>query len=323
MLAGFHLPALSLLTTPARLPDFAALYGANCQQMPILDHSLKFREGPVGLLLIHALAGTPAELRSVALGLAKAGYTVHCPQLPGHGGSYADLRATGWRDWYATVEKQHGQLRKICRRVIVGGLSMGALLALHLAAKRPNDVHATVLFAPTLKLDGWGAPWYSVLFNLVRVGWGGDRFLFSEQQSYAIKDPRLRALVASASHGGDSSKIGQLPHPGRVMLEMRGLVRMVQRELRDIRQPALIVHPRNDDRTGLRNVTYLQRKLGGLVETCSLQDRVHVITLDRQRDLVVQRTAAFVARIDTLQNRNEEKELADLANMLRPGKSSK
>ena len=288
--------------------------------MPILDHSLNFRAGPVGLLLIHALGGTPAELRSVAMGLAKAGYSVYCPQLPGHGGSFADLRATGWRDWYAAVETQHSQLRKICRRVIVGGLSLGALLALHLAAKRPSEVHAIVLFAPTLQLDGWGAPWYGVLFRLVRVGWGGDRFPFSERQSHAIKDPRLRGLAAGASHGGDSSKIGQLPIPGRVMVEMRWLVNMVQRELHDIRQPTLIVHHRNDDRTGLRNVTYLQRKLGGLVETCALQDRYRILSLDRQRDLVVQRTAAFAARMDALQNRNGEKDLADLADLLRRSK---
>ena len=115
------------------------------------------------------------------------------------------------------------ELRKTCKKVIVGGLSMGAILALHLAAERPESVHAAALFAPTLKLDGWGVPWYSVLFNLVRTSAAPFRH-FSEREPYGIKDPRVRALVTAAINSGDSSKAGQLSNPGRVMLEMRWLV---------------------------------------------------------------------------------------------------
>ena len=261
--------------------------------MTIADHSEVFRGGPVGFLLIHGLGGTPAELRLVGIGLSRAGYTVSCPQLAGHCGTFEDLRATGWLDWYATVKAAHDDLLKTCTKVIVGGLSMGAILALHLAAERPDDVLATALFAPTLKLDGWGVPWYSVLFNLVRTQRGADLVTFSEREPYGIKDPRVRALVTTAIHSGDSSKVGQLTSPGRVMLEMRWLVNIVKGELARIRQPALILHPRHDDRASLRNAAYLQTALGGLVETCVLDDSYHVITIDRQRDLVVQRTAAF------------------------------
>ncbi|MBX9591671.1 MAG: alpha/beta fold hydrolase [Hyphomonadaceae bacterium] len=261
--------------------------------MTLADHSQTFGNGPVGFLLIHGLGGTPAELRFVAIGLARAGYTVHCPQLAGHCGTFEELRATGWEDWYATVKDAHDELLKTCKKVIVGGLSMGAILALHLAAERPDDVQAAALFAPTLKLDGWGVPWYSVLFNLVRTRAGADLIRFSERDPYGIKDPRVRALVTAAINSGDSSKVGQLTNPGRVMLEMRWLVNIVKGELRRIRQPTLIVHPRHDDRASLRNAAYLQAQLGGMVDTCVLDDSYHVITIDRQRDLVVQRTVAF------------------------------
>jgi esterase/lipase len=40
--------------------------------------------GPVAVLLIHGLTGTPTELRRVAQGLAKRGYTVYVPTLAGH-----------------------------------------------------------------------------------------------------------------------------------------------------------------------------------------------------------------------------------------------
>jgi carboxylesterase len=263
--------------------------------MTIADHSETFGSGRVGFLLIHGLGGTPTELRFVGIGLARAGYTVHCPQLAGHCGTFEDLRATGWMDWYATVRDAHAKLRKICKTVIVGGLSMGAILALHLAAELPAEVAATALFAPTLTLDGWGVPWYSIFFHLVRGRRTADLVTFSEREPYGIKDPRVRALVTAAINSGDSSKVGQLANPGRVMLEMRWLVKIVKAELFRVRQPALIVHPRHDDRAGLGNAAYLQTQLGGPVDTCVLDDSYHVVTIDRQRDIVVQRTAAFAA----------------------------
>jgi carboxylesterase len=280
--------------------------------MAIADHSETFRGGPVGFLLIHGLGGTPVEMRFVGIGLARAGYTVRCPQLAGHCGSFEDLRATGWRDWYATAEDALTELRKTCRKVIVGGLSMGAILALHLAAERPDDVHGAALFAPTLKLDGWGVPWYSVLFNLVRDRRTADFIAFSEREPYGIKDPRVRALVMAAIASGDSSKAGQFSNPGRVMLELRWLVDTVRRELGSIRQPALIVHPRDDDRASLRNAAYLQSALGGMVDTCVLDDSFHIVTVDRQRDLVVQRTAAFARRITESSTLAAGEELADI-----------
>ena len=41
----------------------------------------------------------------------------------------------------------------------------------------------------------------------------------------------------------------------------------------------------------------LQRKLAGLVEVCILDDSYHMVTLDRQRPIVVDRVKAFVARL--------------------------
>ncbi len=286
--------------------------------MAMQEYSERFRGGSLGFLLIHGLGGTPAELRFVARGLAKAGHTVHCPQLAGHCGSFEELRATGWQDWYASVRAAHAELRDSCKKVIVGGLSMGAILALHLAAELPLQVEATALFAPTLKLDGWGVPWYSIFFNLVRSEWGANLVRFSEREPYGIKDPRVRAFVMAAINSGDSSKAGQLCNPGRVMLEMRRLVAVVRAELQRIRQPTLIVHPRHDDRASLGNAAYLQRALGGRVETCVLDDSYHVITVDRQRDIVVERTAAFAKRVANLGASAQRGELAEIIDAFRP-----
>jgi carboxylesterase len=264
----------------------------------IEDKSFRFAGGHTGFLLIHGLGGTPNEMRYVARGLARAGHTVHVPQLAGHCGTVDDLTGTGWIDWYDTVEAEHRLMREKCDKVIAGGLSMGAILGLHLAAQHQGDVSALALYAPSLWLDGWGIPWYTSLFSVITQKWLADYFPFAERHPWGIKDPRVRALVEQAITSGDSSQAGIAALPGSLMLELRWLVRQVQREIGQVRQPALIVHPRDDYRASLRNLDYLQSNLRGLAHTLVLDDSYHVVTLDRQRQLVLDRTLALVSLLD-------------------------
>jgi carboxylesterase len=124
-----------------------------------------------------------------------------------------------------------------------------------------------------------------------------DWFPFAERHPWGIKDPRLRSLIERAIKSGDSSRAGIAALPGGLMLELRWLVQRVREEIPEVRQPALIVHPREDDRASLRNLHYLQTGLGGLTETVVLNDSYHIVTLDRQRLIVVARTVEFAQRL--------------------------
>jgi carboxylesterase len=261
------------------------------------DLSIRLPGGRLGFLLIHGLGGTPMELRYVAHGLAGAGHSVHVPQLAGHCGTVDQLKATHWTDWYDSVEREHDRLKGRCGAVVVGGLSVGSILALHLAAMRPESVNGLALYAPSLWLDGWGVPWHASLFRLVTQKWCADWFPFAERHPWGIKDPRLRSLVERAIKSGDSSRAGVAALPGSLMLELRWLVQRVRSEIGDVCQPALIIHPREDDRASLRNLHFLQSSLGGLTETVVLSDSYHLVTLDRQRQLVVARTLEFAQRL--------------------------
>lgn len=257
------------------------------------DRGVFHRGGGTGFLLIHGLSGTPVELRYIANGLARAGHTVSCPQLAGHCGSVEDLRDSHWQDWYGSVDKTLSELKQHCDKIIVGGLSMGAVMSLYTASQHPKDVDGVVLYAPTLWLDGWAVPWYARLFDTVFQKSVANLIRFSECAPYGIKDARLRSIIIDSLHSGDPSKAGFLSIPGGPMLELRWLVKEVRRRLSGITQPALIVHPRNDDRASLRNATYLAQNLAGCVDTVVLDDSYHVITLDHQRDLVLERTKSF------------------------------
>jgi carboxylesterase len=285
-----------------------------------MDHSIRLSGGRLGFLLIHGLGGTPLEMRYVAQGLAHAGHTVHVPQLAGHCGSSDELKATRWTDWYTTVEEEHDRLQEHCDGVVVGGLSMGAVLAIHHAAQHPDSVTALTLYAPTLWLDGWGVPWYATLFKLVKMKWCADYFAFAERHPWGIKDQRLRALVEQAIRSGDSSRAGIAALPGSLMLELRWLVERVKQEAAKVRQPALIIHPRDDDRASLKNLHYLQGRLRGPTETVVLDDSYHLVTLDRQRQVVVARTVEFAGRVQqAVFQRQAADDLDELMGTPRPG----
>lgn len=266
--------------------------------MTVKDRSIFHAGGRVGFLLIHGLGGTPVELRFVAQGLARAGHTVYCCQLAGHCGSVEELRASTWHQWYASVQEAHDRLKEHCDVVIAGGLSMGGILALRLAHDRPDDVHGLVLYAPTLKLDGWSMPWYSILLRILRPTPLKFEINLPEREPYGIKDERLRAFVVGSMLSGDSSEAGVFSTPIRSFAHFNSLVAAVRKQLGKITTPALIMHPRADDIASLDNALYLQRKLGGLVDMVVLDDSYHIITLDRQRHVVVDRSLAFAATLE-------------------------
>jgi carboxylesterase len=264
----------------------------------ISDRSQFISGGRLGVLLIHGLGGTPVELRFIAQALARAGHTTYCCQLTGHCGTPEELRRSTWREWYGSVEAAHDRLKDHCDIILAGGLSMGGILALRLAQNRPEGVHGLLLFAPTLRLDGWSMPWYSRPLHYVRPMPIRLDFDLAEHEPFGLKDERVRALVASTMQGGDAGQAGAFSTPMRSFANFNALVAVVKRNLDRVVQPALIVHPRADDIASLKNAQYLQTHLGGLVDTLVLDDSYHMVTLDQQRHIVAERTASFVAWLE-------------------------
>ena len=257
------------------------------------DRSTFHAGNRVGFLLIHGLGGTPVELRYVAQGIARAGYTVHCCQLAGHCSTVEMLRNSTPEQWIASVEAAHDRLKEHCDVIIAGGLSMGAILAAQLAQSRPEGVQGLAFFAPTLWLNGWSMPWHSRVLRYIRPTPFNIKMTLPEHEPYGLKDERVRALVVQSMQGKDSSEAGVFCTPVRCLSHFNALCDRVKPRLKDIVSPALILHPRNDDLADIDNAFYLQKNLGGRVEMVVLEDSYHIITLDKQRAVVVERSVAF------------------------------
>lgn len=263
----------------------------------VRDTSLTLGSGRTGILLLHRLCGTPVEMRFVAQQLAHAGYRVSCPLLAGHGGSVDMLANSQWTDWYASAERALADLQKTCDTIIVGGLSTGAVLATLLAARHPKTIQGTMLLAPTLWLNGWMVPWYARLFRLVKTKGVAKLFKFQHHAPYGIKDTRIRDFLTRARTSGQTIDIGHPTTPGGALFEHGRLVKAVCNEAQSIAQPSLILHPREDDYADLNNALYLKQKFSGSVDLTVLDDCYHLVTVDRQRQLVADKMLAFMANI--------------------------
>ncbi len=271
----------------------------NSEKMKTAWGSIFVPGGRNAVLLVHSLGGSPIELKFVAHALGQCGYTVYCPLLPGLAGGTDVSGLSRWQDWYASLEAAHEELLQKCDSVVVGGVSAGSMLALRLAALRPEKVQGLMLFSPTFWPNGWAIPWYFTLFRLINSRWAARLFKFRARMPHGIKDERLRSFILDSVQGqGESDMIEDLfGRGGSLVLEFRRLVRNVKPLLGQVRHQTLVFHPRHDDQSDLSNSILLQRKLAGLVEMCVLDDCYHMVTLDRQRHVVLDRVREFAGRL--------------------------
>jgi carboxylesterase len=235
--------------------------------------------------LLHGFTGTPEEMRPLGEVLAKRGFPVRAVRLAGHATDVADLAGTRWMDWVASASEGLAQLARDVPRVAVCGMSMGGLLGLHLAATRPTEVAALVLYSTPLFL---GDARVRLLPWIARLPWAARRYAtIPKDRGPDIADPVARAASRSYS-----------AMPLTAVLELLRLQDIVRRELPRVTQPALLLHGRHDHSVPLANLEQLRRGLGSRdVEVHVLERSWHVITVDYDRDEVAERTAAFLERI--------------------------
>jgi carboxylesterase len=252
--------------------------------------------GNCGVLLIHGLTGTPTEMRTVGRGLSKEGFTTLGVQLAGHCGTEADLLATRWQDWFASVEAAAERLRSEVDHLFVAGLSMGAVLALKYAIEHPDKVDGIALYSTTFQYDGWAIPPLARLSFLLpivdRLGIGRRR-RFMETFPYGIKNERIRGVIAGEMLAGDSAAAGLPGNPWPSLAELFRLCRSVRRDIAKVRAPTLILHAIEDDVSSLRNAEIVRRGVSGPVELVELAESYHMITVDQERQTVIDRSAGF------------------------------
>lgn len=235
---------------------------------------------PVGCLILHGFTSSLDTVRALVPACEKLEIPYRMPLLRGHGTQPEDLRGVTWQDWYADAEAALDELRTQAEQVVVCGLSMGGLVALHLAALRPTDIAGVVTIAAALEIAN---PW-------VRITPLMSRFI-------TMRNSRPASGYADPSLVAHNTNYRRYPLDALVSLYLYGPV--VKRMLPQVRAPLLVVHSRNDRTITPRSAQTIYEQAGSSDKQLRWFDNCrHQMLQDCEADAVIASISDMLKRID-------------------------
>ena len=244
-------------------------------------------DGPDACLLLHGLTGSPAELRPVGEALAAAGFRAAGPLLPGHGTTPEDLATTTRSELVQAAESALLSLAG-ARRLFLCGLSVGGLLAIHLAARSwlregLPDFSGVALLAPAIEFAG--ATW--LFANVV-----------GRLPALPIILGKTGRDLASAREAGPGQREPIDGSYSAIPMRWAGDLRALSQEARmlapRVRAPVLLLHGALDRTTSPAGSRKLLRLLGSArIEVRVLPLSGHVLPLDVESAEVCRSVVSF------------------------------
>lgn len=195
--------------------------------MPLL---YKKGRDDLGIVLVHGYMAAPPEVKALAVFLANRKYTVYAPRLRGHGTSPDDLAIRTYQDWIASVEEGYALMRCLCRRIVLGGFSTGAGLALDLA-ERVRDVAGVFAVCPPMRLQDISSrlvPAVDVWNRMMK-----KIHLDSAQKTFVENNP-------------ENPHINYFRNPISGIRELERLMESIEPRLQNLKVPALVVQSQGD-----------------------------------------------------------------------------
>ena len=230
------------------------------------------------VLAFHGFGGTPREVDLVVDVARALGLAVSAPLLPGHGTSVADLAERRWPDWAAAAE---AELDALPGDVVVGGLSLGSLLAAHLAATRPERIKGLVMLA--------NAAWL-----VTPTSWA-----LSAIDRFGIPDfwlPKVTSDIADPAARRTHLTYGAQPVRAAVSVQRAGAI--VREELPRITCPVFIAHGARDRVCPVSNARRVAARIGSSRKRVLILPRSrHIITRDLERERLRAELESFLREL--------------------------
>ena len=206
--------------------------------MPFL---IKGSSREMGVVLFHGYMAAPLEVKELANYLGRRGFWVYVPRIKGHGTSPDDLATRKYTDWMESVDEGYAVISNLCRRVVAGGFSNGAGLALDLTA-RIEDVEGVFAVCPPLRLKDFSSKFVPALdfwnkfMDKVHIDSG--------QKEFVENNP-------------ENPHINYLRNPISGLRELERLMDSIESKLSAIQTPTLVIQSYGDpvvDQRGSRKV---------------------------------------------------------------------
>lgn len=198
-----------------------------------------------GVILVHELLASPAEIRGFGERLADLGFHTLGVRLKGHGTSPYDLKDRRWEDWLDSLQRGYDILKPLVSRIYIVGAGTGGLLALRLASEEPEQLAGVAAISPPFKFSASGpmAPLLRSTNILVRWMSRRTRHPFvdrsPEYPQYAYREVPLRTLY-----------------------ELRRLIQELGERLPDVRCPVLLAQADRDPILAPESARMIHEALG-------------------------------------------------------------
>ncbi len=254
-----------------------ALKGALTAPVP---DPVSFQGATPGVVAFHGFGGTTREIELCAEVAAELGLAARARSLPGHGTHARDLARTRFADWVAGAEAEYQELAAL-GPVIACGISMGSLMAAHLAIAHPEKVRGLVLLANA----AWLRP--SLGFALRTGGLLRIPDFLMKKGSSDIADPDAR-----------STQISYTADPVHAAIDLERNGRLMRERFSQVRCPTLIIHGALDRVCPVANAWRVAKLLGTSdVRVVILPHSHHIVTRDVERADVARELREFYAKI--------------------------
>ncbi len=230
---------------------------------------------PYGVLVLHGLTSSLASVLPVTDRLAPHGIPYAVPWLRGHGTRPEDLIGVTWRDWYADAAAALDELLTRCATASVVGLSMGGLVALHLALERGAALRGVVAVAPALRIANRLAP-------LVPFVAPFKRWLYPPANGYS---EATRARLSA----------GYTRMPTSAFLALVSYAHWLEPRLGGVQVPTLILQSRADRVVRPDSATRIYARLGTTEKELRWFARSgHEMLVDCEAEAVLDAVEAFL-----------------------------
>jgi carboxylesterase len=246
---------------------------------PHLNGNTFFLQGSndVGVLLIHGFTATTVEVSYVAKFLNERGYTVSAPLLPGHNTTPDDLNKCKWQDWVNAAEAAYQALQARHKKIIVGGESMGAMLALYLASEHP-EIRGILSYAPAMITLSSSSRWQIYVASWFKA------YIAKPQRPPNITDTRTKSYTVN---------------PLKAVTQFHDLQQETRRRLPRISQPILNIQGRLDAVIDPRNGDVIfQEVKSARKEMHWLENSTHVLILDQEWERAAELTLDFMRKVE-------------------------
>lgn len=272
----------------------------------------EFNPGNTGVAVIFlpGLQGSMLELGSIPKVIQKLGHTTCTPKIEGYS---AQSGFDTFDIWLSQLDQVVNLLSEKHNQFAIVGLSMGATLAIAYEADYQKNIPIVAL-SPVFAFDGWSVPWYYPLLYLV-FKLGIINWHYKESEPYGLRNPEVRRRVAKQVLVQETTEVGSASLSAKHLYQALRLIKFTKKILPDFRADIQIISAIDDDVVAPRTIEWLKTTINSA--TCQLiwlGGSYHIITLDNEREIVVNETVEFLqgafSKLQGIQKySNETKEL--------------